>query len=85
MRYVPEAVQGPQRAGNYVDISLWEKKALPDLILVDIGKGQFDAASGALEDLGVGHLPVVSLAKKEETIFAPDRKKTYDWREHRLP
>jgi len=26
--YVPEAVQGAQRAGNYVDISLWEKKRI---------------------------------------------------------
>jgi Nuclease subunit of the excinuclease complex len=54
---------------------LEEKKDFPDLILVDGGKGQLNAARGALEELGVGNLPVVSLAKKEEIIFAPDRKK----------
>ncbi len=54
---------------------LEEKKALPDLILVDGGKGQLNAARGALTDLGVGHLPVVALAKKEETIFTPEQKK----------
>jgi excinuclease ABC subunit C len=52
-----------------------EKKDFPDLILVDGGKGQLNAARGALEELGVGNLPIVSLAKKEEIIFAPDQKK----------
>jgi len=54
---------------------LEEKKDFPDLILVDGGKGQVNAARGALEELGVSNLPLVSLAKKEEIIFAPDRKK----------
>ena len=54
---------------------LEEKKDFPDLILVDGGKGQLNAARGALEELGVSNLPIVSLAKKEEIIFAPDRKK----------
>jgi len=51
-----------------------EKKDLPDLILVDGGKGQLNAARKTLEELGLGRLPVASLAKKEEVIFTPSRK-----------
>ncbi|MCK4645704.1 MAG: excinuclease ABC subunit UvrC [Candidatus Aminicenantes bacterium] len=53
---------------------LREKKALPDLVLVDGGKGQLNAARDILEDLGLSHLPVASLAKKEEIIFTPSQK-----------
>jgi len=53
---------------------LEEEKELPDLILVDGGKGQLNAARRALEELGIGQLPLVSLAKKEEIIFTPSRK-----------
>jgi excinuclease ABC subunit C len=47
---------------------------LPDLILIDGGKGQLSAALDALEELGLSHLPMVSLAKKEEWIFRPGEK-----------
>jgi len=45
---------------------------LPDLVLIDGGKGQLSAALKALEELGLSHLPMVSLAKKEEWIFRPE-------------
>jgi excinuclease ABC subunit C len=50
---------------------LEEGAELPDLILVDGGKGQLGAALEGLEELGLSHLPTVSLAKKEEWIFRP--------------
>jgi excinuclease ABC subunit C len=50
---------------------LEEGAELPDLILIDGGKGQLAAALEALEALGLSHLPTVSLAKKEEWIFQP--------------
>jgi excinuclease ABC subunit C len=53
---------------------LEEKKELPDLILVDGGKGQLNAARKVLEELGLAGLSVASLAKKEEIIFTPGRK-----------
>lgn len=53
---------------------LEDKKELPDLILVDGGKGQLNAARKVLEELGLGELSVASLAKKEEIIFTPSRK-----------
>jgi excinuclease ABC subunit C len=52
---------------------LEEGKELPDLILIDGGKGQLGAALSALQELGLGHQPVASLAKKEELIFLPGR------------
>jgi excinuclease ABC subunit C len=53
---------------------LEEGKDLPDLILIDGGKGQLGAAMEALAELGIGHQPVASLAKREEAIFLPGRE-----------
>jgi excinuclease ABC subunit C len=52
---------------------LEEGKDLPDLVLVDGGKGQLGAAVSALEELGLGDQPVASLAKREELIFVRGR------------
>ncbi len=45
----------------------------PDLILIDGGKGQLSAALTSLTDLGLSHLPLVSIAKKEEVLFQNGR------------
>ena len=45
----------------------------PDLILIDGGRGQVTAAYAALEELGLGNLVAVGLAKKEELLFLRDR------------
>jgi len=50
---------------------LEEGAELPDLVLIDGGKGQLGAALEGLLELGLSHLPTVSLAKKEEWIFRP--------------
>lgn len=50
-----------------------EGKPLPDLVVVDGGKGQLSAARAALESLDLGHQPVISLAKREEEVFLPGR------------
>ena len=52
---------------------LEEGKELPDLVLIDGGKGQLGAAVEALEELGLGDQPVASLAKREELIFVRGR------------
>ena len=52
---------------------LEEGKDLPDLIVIDGGPGQLSAATEALAELGIGHQPVASIAKKEELIFVPGR------------
>jgi excinuclease ABC subunit C len=50
---------------------LKEKKSLPDLILIDGGKGQLSAAKSALDALGLGYVPVIGLAKRLEEVFKP--------------
>jgi excinuclease ABC subunit C len=45
--------------------------ALPDLILIDGGKGQLGAACAELAKLGLGHIAVIGLAKEFEEIYRP--------------
>ena len=51
---------------------LKEKLPLPDLILIDGGKGQLSSAKSALDDLGLSFIPVIGLAKKMEEVFKPE-------------
>ena len=44
---------------------------LPDLILIDGGKGQLNAASEELKKLGLEKIPVIGLAKEFEEVFLP--------------
>jgi excinuclease ABC subunit C len=46
---------------------------LPDLIIVDGGKGQLSAACGELQRLGLHDLPIIGLAKEHEEIYRPGR------------
>ena len=45
----------------------------PDLIVIDGGKGQLNAAVAELARLGLGHIAVIGLAKEFEEIFQPGR------------
>lgn len=47
---------------------------LPDLILVDGGKGQLNAGFSVLKELGIEGIPIIGLAKKYEEIFIPNNK-----------
>jgi excinuclease ABC subunit C len=47
---------------------------LPDLILIDGGKGQLSAACGELEKLGLTNVPIIGLAKEFEEIYRPGEK-----------
>jgi len=44
---------------------------LPDLIIVDGGKGQLGMAVAELQKLGLGGLPIIGLAKEREEIYRP--------------
>ncbi len=46
---------------------------LPDLIIVDGGKGQLSAACRELQRLGLHELPIIGLAKEHEEIYRPGR------------
>ena len=47
---------------------------LPDLILIDGGKGQLNAACAELAKLGLSHIPILGLAKEFEEIHLPGEK-----------
>jgi excinuclease ABC subunit C len=52
---------------------LEEASTLPDLIIVDGGKGQLSSACEALEELGLyGKIPIAGIAKRLEEIYYPD-------------
>ncbi len=48
-----------------------ESKPLPDLVVIDGGKGQLSAALDAMTAVGVPDLPLISLAKRDEEIYFP--------------
>ncbi len=47
--------------------------AMPDLVIVDGGKGQVSAAKQVLDELGLHDLPLAGLAKEREELFMPGR------------
>lgn len=49
-----------------------EKANLPDLILIDGGKGQLSSAVAALQELGLHDQPVIALAKRLDEVYIPD-------------
>jgi excinuclease ABC subunit C len=58
---------------RYFTRRLSEEKNLPDLVVIDGGKGQLSSAHAALDALGLGAMPLISLAKREEEIFIVGR------------
>ncbi len=47
--------------------------ALPDLVLIDGGKGQLNATLSVMDEVGAGLVPTASLAKENEEIFIPQQ------------
>ncbi len=77
-KYKIKTVKGPDDVASLQEIIQrrytrikQENKALPDLVLVDGGKGQFNIAKKTLNHVGLENLDVVSLAKRDEIIFTP--------------
>jgi excinuclease ABC subunit C len=66
-----QAVDGLQRierqSPSFVPVRL------PDLIIVDGGKGQLSSACRELQRLGLHDLPIIGLAKEHEEIYRPGR------------
>jgi excinuclease ABC subunit C len=52
---------------------LGESKPLPDLILIDGGKGQLSATCTELKKLGLEKIPVIGLAKEFEEVYLPGK------------
>ena len=58
---------------RFVRRRLEEQKPLPDLFVIDGGKGQLGAAAAVLAEQGIQPANIISLAKREEEVFLPAR------------
>ncbi len=65
-RRAAQAEEAEENASNK-----WTR--LPDLVIVDGGKGQLSAALAALKEVGMPDVPIVGLAKEQEELFLPRR------------
>jgi excinuclease ABC subunit C len=78
--FTPKTVVGPDDFATMNEVItrrytrlLEEEAPLPDLIIVDGGKGQLSAACDALKKLGLyGKLPIIGIAKRLEEIYFPE-------------
>jgi excinuclease ABC subunit C len=64
-----EALEGPE-GRETPEPSPWDE--VPDLVIIDGGKGQLGVALDVMRDLGLRDVPVCGLAKQEEEIFVAD-------------
>lgn len=64
----------PALAGDYGTQPEYDESfgAVPDLVIVDGGKGQVSAAHDAMRNLGVGEIPLAGLAKRFEELYVKD-------------
>jgi excinuclease ABC subunit C len=70
----PRFEEHPDSGGATRDSGLGTRDSewgLPDLVIIDGGRGQLGAAAMAMRELGVYEIPVVGLAKRHEEIFVP--------------
>jgi excinuclease ABC subunit C len=79
-RYKIRTVTGPDDFASMQEVltrryakALEGEGPLPDLILLDGGRGQLGVGVKVLEDLGLDYLPIASLAKRAEEVYPPDR------------
>ncbi|MFN8432250.1 MAG: excinuclease ABC subunit UvrC [Spirosomataceae bacterium] len=78
--FIPKTVVGPDDFATMNEVVgrryarlLEEKAELPDLIIIDGGKGQLSAACDALKTLGLyGQIPIIGIAKRLEEIYFPE-------------
>jgi len=59
-----------QRSASASDGAGWP---IPDLVILDGGKGQLSAGQAALSDAGLLQIPIAALAKEHEELFVPNR------------
>jgi len=77
-----ESVKGPDDFASmreavhrhYENVLEQDEGTLPDLVLIDGGKGQLSAAAAALDDLGLENQSVAAIAKREEILFVKGRE-----------
>jgi excinuclease ABC subunit C len=55
--------------------ALEEGGVLPDLVLIDGGRGQLNVGLSVLQELGLDYIPVVALAKQQEEVYQGESRK----------
>ncbi|AWL08394.1 UvrABC system protein [Aquirufa nivalisilvae] len=78
--FTPKTVEGPNDFATMTEVVgrrysrlLEEEAELPDLIIIDGGKGQLSAACDALKAIGIyGQIPIIGIAKRLEEIYFPE-------------
>jgi len=77
-KYIIKSVEGPDDFASMKEVIMRrytrlinENKPLPDLIMVDGGKGQLSSAVEVLNNLGIKHFNIIGLAKRLEEVFFP--------------
>jgi excinuclease ABC subunit C len=61
---------------RYLGRRVEEGRPLPDLVVIDGGKGQLGAARAAMEALGLAEIPTIALAKQDEEVFRPGARES---------
>jgi excinuclease ABC subunit C len=62
--------------GRYVKRRVADQKPLPDLLLIDGGRGQLSSAAEALHEAGIEDQPMIGLAKRLDEIVFPYQSET---------
>jgi excinuclease ABC subunit C len=77
-KFIIKTVEGPDDFSSMQEVIgrrykklLEEKEPLPDLIMVDGGKGQLSSAVSTLKELGLRDFNIIGLAKRLEEVFFP--------------
>ncbi len=77
-KFIIRDVEGPDDFASMQEVIrrrytriLKNKQPLPNLIMVDGGKGQLSSAVAILNDLGLKQIPIIGLAKRLEEVFFP--------------
>jgi len=79
-KFIIRSVEGPNDFASMQEVverryarTLQEKRSLPDLIMVDGGKGQLSSAIEVLNKLQLTNIPIIGLAKRLEEVFLPNQ------------
>ncbi len=79
-KYKIKSVVGPDDFASMKEVverrysrMLQEQTPLPDLIVVDGGKGQLSSAIEVLQKLGITNTPIIGLAKRLEEVYVPNQ------------
>lgn len=78
-KYIIKTVEGPDDFASMREIInrrysrvLEENQPMPDLIMVDGGKGQLSSAIESLDELSIKNYEIIGLAKRLEEVFLPN-------------